>query len=373
VWFYGLLHEVGHVHASANEHAPAELEDRIAEAMTLAMANLGWTRETFEATARELADAGRTHAMRPEQLRVEATADTFATKLVWEATKFVLMGRDRKLVPFEMAVATLRMFDIIAMINRAATESRLFTQPWRASEEDPLKPLAITVRINAVFDVLVSLVHDALTPRRLLRRGPAGPSRPEVQAVLNDRFLQSQARRQAIEDGVRLASAHAHAVNDRLPDVASRLAARMKEARVYGFPLRRFFELADALSVSHPDIDGLKALRDSGTQPVAKDYYMLLETLRDGSGRLFGVQTSGVLLVPVFASRTGAIIHVIEKARARVAAGTSLSVVFISVRWQWDLAREVAERLPEAQRRRCRVVVEGCRTFDNAMARVFDE
>jgi hypothetical protein len=100
LWFYGLLHEIGHVRSTSRRDAAA-LREHVNAVLPDTLARLDLNEEIINSEIHRLDREGIRHSMLPDHLLTEAAADHFATIALWNATIDVLTSRGQGLKPLE--------------------------------------------------------------------------------------------------------------------------------------------------------------------------------------------------------------------------------------------------------------------------------
>jgi hypothetical protein len=370
LWFYGLLHEIGHVRsvplgdaAALREHVKAVLPDTLAR--------LDLTEEIINSEMHRLDAEGIRHSMLPDHFLTEAAADHFATIAVWNATIDVLTSRGQGLKPIELAVDVMGVFQVIMFLNLAGEWSRGVTQPWLASKEDSLLQVSTAVRSDIVFTTLVSLIREQYPPKHRFSRQPPPPTDEEIAEALEAYINESEDKRYALERGLRLARIQAKYLADRALYVVNGLRTKLRESPHLTLELERFLGLADALEVNHPDIEGLrKLLQNRSYRPPVREFYTLRLRHDDGTALPFGVDLDPIYLMLVFTSKNKRYAGFRSYAETMTPYGTRVEDMVIEASWQWDIGKLLADALPPTQSVECRVLVEGCASFENALRRV---
>jgi hypothetical protein len=252
VWFFALLHELGHVRAGLPGGSDGRLYGESLDALIddVMIAALGDPSHPY---VQDRIRNPKGHSLDHAVLGPELDADLFATEMLFAATAEVmrLEGTPDEFSAGELAVEILRAFRVFYYMNSCSQIARLVP----GALADPWVGVAHEVRANVILDFLSAFVgtdgnHD---DEQIAR----------VRSVLLDR-IDDPGRVAAFENG------HARALGESLHpgrrslDVLERFARYLETdggGPVFQTETDRFCALARSLEVTHPDLDLLDELR----------------------------------------------------------------------------------------------------------------
>lgn len=252
IWFYALLHEVGHV-AAWHPVSSAFTDDFFRTLVDNVLAVS--LRETDLIRFRMLHSLGMIPSLEAETLRHEVSADLFSVDVLLESTKHLMResGDIAQFSPFRLATCILDEFQLFQYLNKCATSARRLRGNV-IPDPDPTRSFAHTVRLNVLIHYLANYVinndwrysgneEGAAKMRMALRKhvqsSPTG--------ILNTAFKKIE-----VEYGL---------IKRRKDDLFADLKKNLDNdinRLFFHVTGRSFLSLAESLEVSHPDLDVLR-------------------------------------------------------------------------------------------------------------------
>ncbi|MFI2710217.1 hypothetical protein ACH495_08820 [Micromonospora sp. NPDC018662] len=376
VWFYALLHELGHVHAThraTGEHEPTggdEHLDRLIEEVA---------REMFGADREDDVRGWRRRRERDSLdhrvLREELDADVFSMQMLYAATVRVLQhnGTPDAYRADRLAGEILLMFGSMHVMNSCLLIARYGARLAKDSL-DPFQNVANNVRLNKMIDFLSLHLSGGDGPGSDVDRETVAEFHAALLAMharINEQFT-------AFEVGHVRAMRHAAFPEERRLDVFERLAeafAHDPTSAVLRLEIERFLTLARTLDVQHPDLDLLAAFVDrpaDAAETLARQQRVFLVPWVTGEGvdQPFGLPAHDELVVFVFAAQR-TVKHFIEEFRPMLAPGLELKLAAIVSPTEQNVVTILFQRLPE-HRRRLQVVFQGSDAFADRFRQLDD-
>lgn len=357
VWFYGLLHELGHVHAEQDPGAGDMPVEAIQQLIESAFPDR-YMPQVGEARAK----TGR-HPLSDEHLRTEVTADRFAADIMWRATKAVLDmdGRADSFNPVALALVILDMFDVLAILTscKLAAEhmSRLGADIWDRLSVN----LANQVRLNGVVRHMAELLA--------VNEVPAAGSVHDADSwlrALAAMYTERRGRFSHVDEGMEQAMHVALRPWEHEPDESgSALAAGLRERHGDRVMLSSFLDLARRLSLDHPDLRKLDAIKQAPDAGSGRSRYLM--ALAHVSGRYHlpvGVDSQYGYLLFAFVPDSLEYAQFRGFAAIRLPPDMTLQDAEVKCEWQYELTALCTRGVPDDQKSRTRVVVEGTPLFD---------
>jgi hypothetical protein len=360
VWFYALLHELGHIHAEKSDVniVPPDLD--------LLVENLVTTLEGEEQSQAILQVIRSTqgHSLDPEVLLRELDADRFSVQVLFMATAkaLELLERPQDFSVDRLCTEILEVFTLQNSLNGCAIVARHCADFSFNAAQDPWWRIAVRVRLNVVVELLARLVvaygYVEASPtavdelHRRLFNWYEGEDRMASVAVFD------RAQISTIEECLIPAKRDLGMLN--------RLATQMEDfgkGLFASFEIDRFLGLAGSLGVKHPDLDLLAAMRadPSRASTILHNARRIFYVLRiRSSGQLLVLKSRDILVTFVFITNDLALMFM-RKFQGwfghplRVATVESPSEHDITVALHQDLQCQGNDRL--------RVVFEGSGAF----------
>ncbi|MBL7259301.1 hypothetical protein [Paractinoplanes lichenicola] len=371
VWFYGLLHEMGHVAARERDHTRRGGPDTYLG--SLADAVLGkYFGDHSEAVRKRRAELERIDALDSAVLTAEIDADLFSVQALFEGTYrvFERSGTLDQLNAGRLASDVLLMFGLFHVLNSCALAVRLRDG---ADAADLYGNVANAVRLNVIIDFLAEL---------LTRTGTSEPGEEDV-AGMRQKLVAAHdrinARFTTFDRGHALALRLCLFPHERRLDAIGGLAAFLDKqfsSAVAGPDIRHFLALADSLDISHPDLDLLVEL--ASTPGSAKELladrqriFLLPWVSGDGVDMPFLLPGRDKQVAFVFGDDEVARVFV-EESRSMLAPNLELTSRVVVSPTEQNVVITVALSVPEGVRDQLRVVFEGTPEFGEQFERLAD-
>ncbi|MGW2719788.1 hypothetical protein [Streptomyces sp. NPDC001492] len=378
-WFYGLLHECGHVvlahdRGSSTDWREINLADLIERVID----------ESFgdeAATAREsIRAAGTTRSLDLQVLMEEVRADVLGVRLLFAAA-FRVLGRADAITnetAGRLAVEVVTMFGLFHYMNGCAQIARDASQEFEGGLDKDLGfNVANAVRLNVVADALADDLAAAV-----LASGDDGEEAEEtyerIRTWILDVVSEAIERQAAFDRGHHQAMRLVLYANERRADVYRRLAEHLlaNDARALYFQneARAFLALASDLGVQHPDLDLLAAIAGAprDTHRLVSEHaitFRLAWVMGDGVDLPLCVPLSDGRLI-VFVFLTDAVDRYVERARISARPGWAVGRAAIVAPTEHE-ARISIHRLVDLDARDLTVVFEGSEAFEFLSRSIF--
>lgn len=252
IWFYAMLHEVGHV--AAWHPVSTNFTDDVLSALidNVFSASL---KETDLVRFRRLHSLGIIASLQAETLRREISADLFSVDVLLESTKHLMRegGDITQFSPFRLATSILDEFQLFQYLNNCISGMRRL-RGNTLLDPDPTRGFAHTVRLNVLIHYLAQYVIGGDWRYSSDEEGVA-----ELRSTLRAHVQSSPTRmlRAALRE-IELEYSH---IGQRKEELFAKLKSNLDNDinrlffRVTGKP---FLNLAEFLKVSHPDLDVLR-------------------------------------------------------------------------------------------------------------------
>lgn len=363
VWFYGLLHELGHVRAERNPEAGGVSPEDIRWLVEVALPD-------DESLVRELmGSAGRRarHPLDEEHLRAEVIADRFAADIMWRATQAILdlEGRRDSFDPVAFALVIMDMFDVFVVMSTCKLAADHASRLGFTIVDEMSVNLAHQVRLNGVAKHVAELLA--------VHKVPAAGSPLDADGwhrVLARMYSERRERRSQVEVGMERALRTVLHPWEHKPDCGSALVAQLREglAITERLLLERFLSLGRALSLDHPDLRKLAEVCGTRYADPRTDSYRVALVFCLGSFCFpLGVDSRYGYLIFAFASDNQHYAKYRQLAASVLPPGTTLQDAAIKCVWEYELTVICTKLLPDDMRLKARVVVEGTPLFDKLM------
>jgi hypothetical protein len=364
VWFYGLLHELGHVHAERNPGATGMSSEGLRRLVDIAIP------DRHASAVRE--EHGADDPLNEERLSKEVMADRFAADVMWRATQSVLdlEGRRNSFSPVAIVLIILDMFDVLAILTTCKVTANHASKLGADIRDETALNLAYQVRLNGVVRHMAELLaaHEV----------PAAGSLHDADgwlSMLARAYTERRERYPQVEAGLRRAIYIALLPWKREPDAGSDLAGRLRDglALTERVLLSRFLDLARALSLDHPDLRRLSAVMSKpDAETETSSYRIALIPLPDDYYLPLGIESRYGHLIFAFTSDNEHFTRYRQIASSRLTPGTELQDADITCNWEYELTEIVTNFLPDDLRPKARIVVEGTPLFDRLMGELTD-
>jgi hypothetical protein len=356
VWFFGLLHEIGHVYAQDVDLA--ELRDGVDLPARVASAMAG-----AQIPAELVAGLGgdRTGSLDPAVLSEEIAADRFAVATLVASTARVLQidgaaGVDVR----SLTQAILDQLNVLAIFNRCAA---VVQQATRVADlrSDPW--------VNVSYQVRAQLVAEAMA------RNVAYLEDRDEDAVLDaivERNSRALERGELVEQGLARAMRQVLWPEEREADVLERLreARGGGSAAALSVGLRRFVALARRLGSEHHDVRLVASLLEGAATPAEAAYLALWVRRDGGASHPFVVPIDGRYVVFVFRGAHELFQYFRDESARGLRPDVRLETAAVMAHAEWEVHRALHAELPAELRSRAVVVIEGTPQFDAQIDRL---
>jgi hypothetical protein len=360
VWFYALLHEVGHVFAADREGDVASLP-ALAKDIQEALDEVSFPAEFAEQLARRLEERGLRHSLHPDQLTAEVNADFFAIDALWRATVTVMEqdGRSAEFSSMKLAICVYEIYNVLISLNNCAYTARQVASLADLRDE-PWVNVSYRVRLKYVLQYLATLLD--------------GDGKAESASVWHSRLVGASARYAdslaVIESGQARAMHQVLYPAEREEDLAVRFEALARESFL---GLREFIDAADALGVAHPDVEYLRRrLEGTGQDEHGCVFSTLWVALPEGTRIPFALPTMYGNLIFAFAEQDDLYAYFRDESAATLTKKARLEEVAILANHAWQVAIIFTQATPAGAQRHTHVLVEGSPLFDRMMRELAD-
>lgn len=376
VWFSALLHEIGHVHADETRTGdvvpPEALQDRV----TTIFERLSYPAPLVAELMTRLAARDVQHSLHPKQLQTEIAADIFGVHALWQATVTVLDkdGRVTEFDPVRLALDVIDMFSVLVMLNNCALVARQATDHAFDVRDEHWIAVAYHVRIDFLVDYLAMLLASVTT----------ADHREEFDSrrwreILVPAGADKKDRLDGLESGITRAMRQTLWPAERQTGLGTHLTQQLDstEALTRWLNLHLdcgpFLALADALEISHLDVERLRTTLQRATErPPGRTFHLLWFHQPDGEGIPLGLHTRYGYLIFVFHSDRQPYQDFRESIALGLEPGTVVDEVTIVSDWEYDVITICWQALPAQLRQHSRVVIEGSPLFDTLWAQLTD-
>jgi len=376
VWFYTLLHELGHVAATHRRQSdPAGGEDYLARLIEAVTSKFFGDREDDVREWRRRAH--RRDSLDRQVLVEECDADLFSVQVLYEATVRVLR-KNGTLDDFSvdrLAGEILLMSALMHYMNSCVMVAR-FGARLPAGAADPFNNVANSVRLNAITEFLSLYIATGGDVSGYADRERVDDLRADLHAI----HMQINEQLTAFDRGHARAMRHGLFPEERRLDVFGRLVqafARDPVAFVIRREVERFLALARSLEVRHPDLDLLAAVIARPTTAAAAEVlrkrqraFLVAWVTGEGVDQPFGLPSQDAHVVFVFVTQR-AVEYFIEESRPIVAPGFQLNVTGILSPTEQNVIITLFQRLPD-ERRQLQVVFEGTDAYADRIRQLND-
>lgn len=381
-WFYGLVHELGHLHPEQGRSYPeehlfsdAEILREIRQALDHFKPYPDALKEEAMVRARQ---PGSPSVLGVERVRSEGLADMFAASLLLRTTLDIMKeggGEPFAIVRYlhEMVV----FLNVLALIDRCRRVAHLASSTVADREaqiEAALHPVAVTVRGSMLRKYLAMAVAAYITGEE-----PTGESIERAQRALDEVNEHYAERIVAVEKGTAQAMEFALFPERRDNDWAL-LEAFRKElpgSTPASLEARRFCGLAEALGVEGKLLRALQGIVADPSLPLRPDprgdlmFFVPWVAGPDGFSRPFGLDTKHGHLVFVFLSQDELYDAFFQPSAESLKPGFTLQRALVPVPRRERLGPELAARMPEGQP--FQIVIEGTESFERFLRELGDD
>ncbi|MFI9508469.1 hypothetical protein [Nocardia sp. NPDC052566] len=357
VWFFGLLHEIGHVHAYEHGWSGAVPDDLIEESVADVLdmvADPALSRQIND----RLKNSGIAHSLDTAVLREEIDADLFAVRTLILATTAVVSEEGKRDFDYvDHACVILEMFAALTMLNRCVTaamaagamEDRLRADPWAGN--------SYLVRAQVIATYLAGSIADS------------GAAAEEIYDTIRRR-VEKSAVNDACERGISRAMRQAMFPAERERGLMDRLISTPPDV-VSGMQIQPFLDLAAALQVEDPDIEALREVCLGSEIPADRHFLALWVREPDGATAPFGLQTRHGFTIFLF--ETVPLFEAFYEASLPLRPGFVLERAVVIGRTAFEAAVACAAAIPPEYAGQLRVVVEGTALFDRLLRSLADD
>jgi hypothetical protein len=254
VWFFALVHELGHVHIEHTDEADPVVTrpylDWLVDTVMAAM--LG---DTYELARDALARGEGLRSLDRDLLTTEVRADMFAVDVLRTATQRVMQqtGTADGLSMHRFVAESLQMFSLFHHMNRCARVAALAANARPEAVADAAGSIAFNVRLNVLVDYLAATLAISDAAVNEVREAFLAMAQGDAQ------------RMEAFDAGFIAAQAQCLNPAQRQDDVMLRLAERLADDPVAGWIVQRFCRLAESMKIDSPD---LRLLADLANRPA---------------------------------------------------------------------------------------------------------
>jgi hypothetical protein len=386
VWFYALLHELGHVAAAhrqarpeprptsdsrgAQDRRPQDAARYLEDLVNRIATETFGDRPAGTQVRDQLDGSGSLNRL---VLTAELDADLFAVQMLVHTTIQVMQASEL-LDEFDvtrLATEILLMFDLFHYLNNCGLAARRDINVTMRS--DVWGNIANTVRLNIVIDWLALYLSTGGRPE--LGRGEGFD---EVRARLIAAHGDSRNKRDGFAEGHDRAVRQCLFPDERRLDVLGSLAEQLEhnpDDPAVALEVRRFRELAASLEVSHPDIDLLTAITQQPTEATdilraSQKVYIVPWLSGPEIDQPLGLVAHDAYVVFVFA-RPDVADYFIEETRTMTRPEYQLGTTAVISPTEQNVRITLHRQLPD-KRDRLQVVFEGTRSFDKRFEELND-
>ncbi len=244
MWFYGLLHELGHIAASTGSFEAGVLTDeRVHRELTDFIEDLPYPPANKRALL-HAACANPNHFLSPSHLRSEVLADAFAATMLLETSRLVLGLAGKPFAIDQFLMEQVLIFHVIATLEECSLTVQAAVNPSPEILKVALHKMAIEIRLQLVILHLRSL-EPSLRGRR-------------ADELLLATLRTAMTGTQGIGEG--LLRAMVFLPRWRVPDPA-RSQAFLAEAKANPMLIldtKSFLDLADSFGTTSPGLDVIR-------------------------------------------------------------------------------------------------------------------
>lgn len=362
IWFYALLHEIGHVYVEERGDERALSADELRERVRTILKQEDYSPATIDEIASHF-NIRFGNPLHLDELEVEIAADKFAFDKLMRSSQHRPTSYGAAL----LALSVIDMFNVFIILNICAVGARHITDPTTNLYYEQWLIIGFHVRLNCLADYMATLLAS------LPSEDPAY-SQP---ISFWENFLAEGSRRHkdrldAIEHGLNRAMTHVYHAEDREVGLGELIRSIFSEENaanepLSGVELTRFMDLADSLEISHPDLELLRKLlpaQQASVQTIQRAFYSLW--IRDTAGlkHLYYLQGKRGYLVFIFCERTSLYDDFRSRVRKSIPPNNTLEEVIIQSAWEFDVTTICTRAIPPERRAAARILIEGSPLFD---------
>lgn len=382
-WFYGLVHELGHLHPNQRQHFPdghVFSDAGILTAITVAVESIASYPDSIKHEAVERAKQPRSKSVLGiDHLRSEGLADTFAASVLFKATLDIMREINQERFQVVQFIQEMIIFlNIIAVMDRcrrvASIASATTADRETAFEHLGLHPVSVMVR-----GLMQRQYLDPAVARYLFDADPTPKQLQDVANLINETNKHYAKTINDVDSGVARAMEFSLFPERRENDWAL-LEAFRKELPNFASGLmeaQRFCTMADGLGVEGKLLQALKGIVADPNKPLSPDptgdlvYVVPWVEGPSGRNRPFGLHTKHGHLVFVFHGQ-GELYDVFFKLSAEmIRPGFTLKSAGVVVPRKERLGPELAANMPRGQS--FQIIVEGTDEFAQYMKELADD
>jgi hypothetical protein len=383
-WFYGLVHELGHLDQSQTQHfsnGHVFSDAGILDAITVALDKFSSYPDSIKHEAIERAKQQRSNSVLGiDQIRSEGLADIFAASILFKTTFDIMREINQKkfeVVQFiQEMIIFLNIISIIDRCRRVASVASATTADRDAQFENlGLQPVSVMVRALMQRQYLDSAVTiylfdtDDPTPEQFQR----------VQKLINEINEHNAETISTVDSGIARAMEFSLFPERRENDWALLEAFRreLPNSTPGLLEAQRFCELADTLEANGKLLRVLKGIVDSPSKPLRPDptgdlvYFVPWVEGPNGFNRPFGLDTKHGHLVFVFHDQGELYDAFFNSSAATLKSGFTLKKAIVCVPRKERLGPELAANMPGGQS--FQIIVEGTEEFAQYMKELADD
>ncbi|WP_150110305.1 hypothetical protein [Kocuria sp. UCD-OTCP] len=368
VWFFGLLHEMGHIATSDSHRSLIADQDPelVSENIRHHLSNFPLYSEMPKSFWFPEGDLEAGHPLQPEPLIVEIACDVFAVRKLLLSSARVAEEVGRAGVdPQVFFVEVLAMLNTISMMeicHRAVRNISIFPRDISQQQKMILNPVALAVRSSALsheLSYLLGMAYPNLQPDEAAKKWSA----------FHTAWLDStQGRLEQMEVGLARAMRQLFFPWEREAGLARKLHASLREPGgvMAQLELESFCRLADDLDIDHPDVDFLRQAGKLGENGTVV-YLVPWVTASDGSHAPFLLETKYGYVIFAFLGNNEVIRIYLEVSESWLPSGFSLETAAVLCNSEYELSPRLLKDVPAQYRAKAVVVVEGSPRFDRWM------
>ena len=381
-WFYGLVHELGHLHPDQTRQIPDNhmfSDAGILDAIRVSLDKFSSYPDSLKQEAIERAKQQRSKSVLGiDQVRSEGQADIFAASILFQTTFDIMREIDEdKFEVLQFVQEMIIFLNIIAIVDRCRRVASI------ASATTPERNAVFEMGLHAVAVHVRALMQrqylDAAITRYLVDSDDPKPEdSARIQNVINELTGHFAETVDAVDSGVARAMNFSLFPERRENDWALLEAFRNEVSRseIGTLEAQRFCQMADDLETDGKLLTALKGIVGDPSKPLSPDprgdfVYFVPWLVGPNINRPFGLDTKYGHLIFVFRDQ-GALYDVFFKSSAQaLKPGVTLEKAAVAVPREERLGPELAARMPAHQR--FGIVVEGTEAFAQYMKELADD
>lgn len=380
-WFYGLVHELGHLHADQARTFPkGPLSDAgIAAAVEQAFKQLAWVSEPIRNQALEHLRGTASSAINIANVRAEGLADTFAVGVLLKTTIDVM--REFSPEPFQMtrfAQEMMIFMNVLAFIDRCRKVAAI------ASTEGEDREVALEFLVRHPASVIARILLqripiDDAAARHVFGESPTPEDFEATNAAMNGLAEGLRERISHVDAGLGRAMEFALFPSRRMNDwpLLETFRQELGTSPLARSEAERFCDLADSLSHGGKLLTALKGVLADPSAAIVPDprgdltYIVPWVEGPDGTDVPFGLDTRHGHLVFAFVSQEELYDAYFKPSERSLPEGYSLTSAAVLVPRKQQLGSVLARHMPPGKP--FRVVVEGTPDFNEFMRELGDD